>query len=46
MNKNHIAKDILSPAKNPFLLPDGQYKMETMPGKNCSEAENATMPIV
>ena len=42
MKKTHRIKDIHKPARNPFLLPWGQYKIETMPGKNCTDAEKAT----
>ena len=45
INVNRI-KDIHKPARNPFLLPWGQYKIETMPGRNCTDAEKATTPII
>ena len=46
MKKTHKIKDIHNPARNPFLLPWGQYKIETMPGRNCTDAEKATTPII
>ena len=45
MKKTHRIKDIHKPARN-LLLPWGQYKIETMPGGNCTDAEKATIPII